>query len=71
MGATVCGEVWDDDKEEDLEDCLGDRGTPLHIAYKKKDITDVKKCEINVTVVNGQKIKCKIKGWVNMKIQGK
>ena len=40
-----------------------------HITHKKKDMTDVKTCEINFTVVNGQKIKCKLKGYVNMKLQ--
>ena len=30
---------------------------------------DVKKYEINVTVVNGQKMKCELKGSVNMKLQ--
>ena len=28
-----------------------------------------KKCEINATVGNGQKIKCELKGSVNMKFQ--
>ena len=32
-------------------------------------MTDVKKCDINVTVVNGQKMKYELKGSVNMKIQ--
>ena len=36
---------------------------------RKKDMTDVEKCEINVTVVNGHNMKCGIKGSVNMKIQ--
>ena len=30
---------------------------------------DVEKCEINVTVGNGQKMKCDIKGYVNMYLQ--
>ena len=33
-------------------------------------MTDVEKCEINGIVVNGQKMKCDIKGSVNMKLQG-
>ena len=41
----------------------------FHVTYKKKDMTDVEKFEINVTVVNGQKVKCKLKGSVNMKFQ--
>ena len=32
-------------------------------------MTDVEKCKKNVTAVNGQKIKFKIKGYVNMKLQ--
>ena len=28
-------------------------------------------CEINATVGNGKKMKCELKGSVNMKIQGK
>ena len=31
---------------------------------------DVKKCEINVTVGNVQKMKCDLKGSVNMNIHG-
>ena len=34
-------------------------------------MTYVKRCKINVTVGNGQKMKCEIKGSVNMKIQGR
>ena len=30
---------------------------------------DVEKCDINVTVENGQKMKCKLKGSVDMKLQ--
>ena len=30
---------------------------------------DVEKCDINVTVGNGHKMKCELKGSVNMKIQ--
>ena len=30
---------------------------------------DVKNCDINVTMGNDQKMKCKIKGSVNMKMQ--
>ena len=32
-------------------------------------MTDVERCEINVTVGNVQKMKCKLKGSVNMKFQ--
>ena len=41
----------------------------MHIAYKNKYTTDVENCEINVTVVNGQNIKCELKGYVNIKFQ--
>ena len=30
---------------------------------------DVEKCEINVTVGNGQKMKCELRSSVNMKLQ--
>ena len=40
----------------------------MYITYKKKYMTDVEKCEINVTVGKVQKMKCKIKGSVNMKL---
>ena len=33
-------------------------------------MTDVEKCEINVTVGNGQKMKCELEGLASMKIQG-
>ena len=36
----------------------------------KKDMADVNKCEINVTVGNDQKMKCELKGSVNMKTKG-
>ena len=48
---------------------LGDSGASSHISHKKKDTNDVKKCEINVTVGNGQKMKCELKGSVNMKLK--
>ena len=32
---------------------------------------DFEKCEINVTLVNGQKMKCELKGLVNMNMQGR
>ena len=40
------------------------------MTHKKKDMADVKKFEINVAVGNGQKMKCELKGLLNMKIQG-
>ena len=40
----------------------------MHITYKKKDMTNVQKCEINVIVGNVQKIRLKLKGSVNTKV---
>ena len=48
---------------------MGDSGASLHKIYNKKDMADVEKCEINVTVGNGQKMKCELKGLVSMKMQ--
>ena len=41
-----------------------------HITHKHKYMIDVKKFEINVTVVNFQKMKCDLKGSMNMELQG-
>ena len=70
MGSTFCGEVSENYKEEDIKQWLGESSASLHITYKKKDTPNTKKCEIYVTVGNGQKIKCAVKGIVNMKPQG-
>ena len=51
---------------KDNKDWLVDSGASSHITYDKKDMTYVEKVEINVTVVNGKKMKCKLKGLVNM-----
>ena len=40
-----------------------------HTTHKNKDMTDVEKCEIGGTVINGQKMKCGLKGSVKMKPQ--
>ena len=69
VGATFCGEVQEDNNEEDPKEWLGDSGASSHITHKKRDLTDIKKCEINVTVGNGQKMKCELKGSVKMKTQ--
>ena len=69
MGATFRGEVQEDNNEEDLKEWSGDSGASSYITYKKKDMTYVKKCEINVTLGNGQRMKCEMKGSVNMKLQ--
>ena len=42
----------------------------LNITYKKKDMKNIEKCEIDVAVINCQKMKCDLKGTVNMKLQG-
>ena len=41
----------------------------FHITYKVKDLTDIIKCKINVTVRNSQKTKCKLNGLVNTKMK--
>ena len=69
MVATFSGEVQEENNEEYPKKWLGDSGTSSHITHKKKDMTDVEKCEINVTVENGQKMKRNIKGSVNMKLK--
>ena len=53
MVTTLGGEFQEDDKESDIKECLGDSVASLHILYKKKDMIDVKKCEITMTVGNG------------------
>ena len=68
MGATLCGEFQEEKYKEDPEELLGDSGASSHITYKKKDMTQVERCDINVTVRNGQKMKCKLKDYVNMKL---
>ena len=44
-------------------------GASPHSTHREKDMTEVEKCDINVTVGNGQKMKCELKGFVNMKLQ--
>ena len=69
VGAKLCGEVQEENNEEDIKEWLGDSGASSHITYKKKDMTDVEKYEINVTVGNDQKMKCDLKVSVNMKLK--
>ena len=38
--------------------------------YTKNNLIDVEEFSIEVTVKNGHKIKCKLKGTLNMKLQG-
>ena len=68
MGAKFCGKFQEDNNEEDLEEWLGESSASSHITHKKKDITDFEKCEINVIVLNGHKMKCELKDSVNMKL---
>ena len=69
VGATLCGEVQEEKNEENPEEWLGDSGASFHITHKKKDMIDVEKIDINVTVGNSQKLKCELKVSVNMKLQ--
>ena len=48
---------------------MGESGASSHITHKKRDTTDVEKYEINVTVGNFHKTKCKLKNSVNMKLK--
>ena len=41
----------------------------MYITYKKKYMKYIKECKINVTVGNGQNMKCDLKGSVSMKVQ--
>ena len=68
MGATFYGELQEENNQEDPKEWLGDSRASSNITYKKKYMVDVKKCEINVTVGNGEKMKCELKGSVNMKL---
>ena len=36
----------------------------------KNNLTGVEECKINITVGNGQKMKCELKDTVNMKLHG-
>ena len=69
VGATLCEEVQEENNKEDPEEWLGDSGALSHINHKNKDMRDAEKGEINVTVGNGQNMKCELKGSVNMKLK--
>ena len=69
VGATLCEEVQEENNKEDPEEWLGDSGALSHINHKNKDMRDAEKGEINVTVGNGQNMKCELKGSVNINIQ--
>ena len=69
MGATLCGEVQEENNKEHHEEWLVDSGASLHITHKKKDMTDVEEWDINVTVGNGKKSNHELKVSVKMKIQ--
>ena len=69
MGDKFCGEVKEHNNEEDPEEWLGDSRLSSQITDKKKEMKDVKKYEINVTMGNGQKMKCELKGSINISLQ--
>ena len=52
MGATLCGEFQEEKYKEYPEELLGDSGASQHITHKKKYMTEVKKCDINVPLGN-------------------
>ena len=68
VGDNFCGELQEENNEEDPEEWLCNSGASSLITHNKKDMTDVEKCDINVTVVNDQNMKCDIKGSINTKI---
>ena len=70
MGDALWGEFQEDDNKEENEELFRDIFASLKITYNKKDMTDDENCEINVTLGNGQKMNCKLKVSVNMKMQG-
>ena len=69
MGAKFYGELQEEKNEEDPKEWLRDSSALSHITNDQKDMTDVEKCEIGVTVGNNQKMKCEIKVSVNMNLQ--
>ena len=70
VGSTFYGEVLENGNQDDLEEQLGGSGAPSHITYRNKNMTNMKEFKIGVTVINYQKMKCEIKGTVDMKLQG-
>ena len=50
---------------------MGDSRASPYIIYKKKDMIDIEKYEIDVTVGNDQKMNCNLKGSVNIKLKGR
>ena len=70
MGAKFCAEVSEMKNDEDLETFFVDSGAHLHITNTKNISNNFKECKIYVTVVNGQKNKCKTNVTVNMNLQG-
>ena len=63
-----CGEVSDSCDKENLEECIGDSGAVLRITYMNNSLTDVEEFNIDVIVVNGQKMKCELIFTVNLKL---
>ena len=66
MGSTFCGEVQEENYEEDIEEWLVENSKSLHTTYENKEMKDVEKYNINITVGNGQKMKCKLKVSINI-----
>ena len=68
MGIIFCGEASKSNNDEDLRQRLVDSGVLYHTTYTNKNITNVEECRIDVTVINGQKMNCELKGTVDMKL---
>ena len=72
VGATLCEDFSKIRDKEDLEKGLGESVASLHIPYMKNNLTNVEEFKINVTVRNGQKMKCELSNMLYMKlIKGK
>ena len=69
MGVIFCREVSKSSNEENIEERLGDRGAPSQIKYTKDNFTNTEEYKIDVTFKNVQKMKCELKGTVDMKIK--
>ena len=71
VGATLCVKVSESNNNEDLEEWLLYSGVLSHTKHTKMNLTNIKEYNIDVTVGSGQKMKCNLKGTVNMKLQGR
>ena len=68
VGAISCGEVTKSCDKKETEEFLSDSYASSHITCMKNNLTYVKECYIDVMIVNGQKMKCELKGTVNTNI---